>query len=242
MTLWLRPYYTLDWGRTEMEGTIVLSLRIRPTGDTYEIATERSSGSEKLDAAALLAAKSWRFTPARWQGGPIESQVIVELTFRFFEYSVTRIDEATFAGASKRDSSGTALQDRSAMIRKLVEQLRSGDPAEPDVPRYTNESPQLGGEMRDWGPVTGVQFLGSIGTPQWRRYDKQPKFQSTVGSNSVAVRWELYRVAYDDKAALWEVAIDRKGGVWAMKAELLDESERAAKAVVTCPGSPLSKD
>jgi outer membrane biosynthesis protein TonB len=45
MVLWLRPAYPLEWARTEMEGTIRLGLRIRPTGDAYEIEIERSSGS-----------------------------------------------------------------------------------------------------------------------------------------------------------------------------------------------------
>jgi TonB family protein len=239
MILWLRPYYTLDWGRTEMEGTIVISLRIHPTGDTYEIAMQSSSGSEKFDAAAMLAAKSWRFTAARWQGQPIESQVIVALTFRLFEYSAGRIDEAAYTRAEKMNSSAVR-SDHAVSIRTLADQLRSNGTSALVLPRHADESPPLRGEMRAWGPVSGVQFLGVIGSPEWRRYKIQSNFRKHAGADSVDVRWELYRVLYEDQAALWEVAIDRKGGAWAMKAESLDATERVPDSAAGCPSAHLS--
>ena len=91
MVRWLRPSFPLDWARTEMEGTVRLRFVIRSTGATSEIDIQRSSGSQKLDASATEAAKFWRFEPESWNGRPIDSNATVELTFRFFEFSASRL-------------------------------------------------------------------------------------------------------------------------------------------------------
>jgi TonB family protein len=137
MVVWMRPAYTLDWAWTELEGTVRLGFRIRPTGGTYQIEIEQSSGSQKLDATAVEAAKSWRFTPARWQGRSIDGEATVDLTFRFFEYSVSRID-----------ASRTVHRNRSEAVRRLVDQLRSKT------------------TMRDWSPYQAFNIsVSSVASP-----------------------------------------------------------------------------
>jgi TonB family protein len=241
MVVWLRPSYTLDWARTEMEGTIRLGFRIRPTGETYQTEIEQSSGSQKLDATALEAAKSWKFTPARWQGRSIDGKATVELTFRFFEYSVSRIDDQAVTRASKRDASRTVHVDRSEVVRRLVDQLRSKTSNVFVAPGETDRSSLWPAAMRDWGPTSGVQYLGTLGRSEWRRYNVKLKFRTLEHAESVAVRWELYRVVHDNHAALWEVALDRTGGVWALKAESLETLERAKQSAVVCLGANFIK-
>jgi TonB family protein len=239
MVQWLRPDYPLEWAQTELEGTIQLSLRILSIGDTDDIRIERSSGSQKLDASAAVAAKSWRFAPARWQGRPIESRARMELTFRFFEYSVSRIDDEAPTGASKRDLRSSAHDDRSEVVRRLVEQLRAGTRNAMFTGADAPARPRWPTAMRDWGPLSGIRYLGTIGIPQWRRYPIASKFRMSEHANSVVVRWELYRVVHEDHAALWEIALDRTGGVWALKAESLDAVDRANKSAVVCPGATV---
>ena len=220
MIVWLRPSYTLDWARTEMEGTLRLALRISPSGDIYQLQIDQSSGSQKLDATAVAAAKSWRFKPASWQGRSVDSKVTVELTFRFFEYSVARIDDQEIAKVSQRNAKSAAHADRGDAARRLVEQLR---PIWPPA-------------MGDWGPIAAVQDLGTIGGPEWRRYNIKSKFRTAGQTGSVVVRWELYRMAHDNHSALWEVGKDRTGAVWAAKAESLDALERANGSATVCAG------
>jgi protein TonB len=242
MVLWLRPAYPLEWARTEMEGTIRLGLRIRPTGDAYEIEIERSSGSQKLDAKAAEAPKAWRFAPARWQGRPIESKATVELTFNFFEYSVSRVDDEAIAGASKKNVGRSVGLDRSDVVRTLVERLRTETTNESFAPANAERGPRWPAAMRDWGPVSGVQYLGIIGRPEGRRYNVKLKFRAAEHANSVVVRWELHQVKHHNHAALWEMGLDRRGGVWALKAESLDTSDRANKSAIVCPDNNLTKD
>jgi TonB family protein len=225
MVVWLRPSYTLDWARTEMEGTVRLALRISAIGNTDQMQIEQSSGSQKLDATAVEAAKSWRFKPANWQGRSVDSKVTVELNFRFFEYSASRIDDQEIAKVPRRNAKTVAHPDRNDAARRLMEQLR---PAWPPA-------------MRDWGPIAAVQDLGTIGGPEWRRYNIKSQFRTAGHANSVVVRWKLYRVAHDNHSALWEVGEDRTGAVWAAKAESLDALDRTNGSATVCPGDNASR-
>jgi TonB family protein len=240
MVLWLRPAYPLEWARTEMEGTVLLNLRIGPTGDTSEIKIARSSGSPKLDVLAARAAKSWRFTPENWQGRPIESNATVELTFRFFEFIASRIDDEATTAVSKTDLRRTAHNDRTEVVRRLVEQLRTRTTHVFVASTFADAGPSWPASMHDWGAVSDIQYLGTIGRPEWRRYKVDSKYQASESLNSVVLRWELYRVVHNDHAALWEVGLDRTGGVWAAKAESLEALEHATKPAVVCQGDNLT--
>jgi TonB family protein len=237
MVLWLRPAYPLDWARTEMEGTVRLRLKIRSTGATSEIKIQRGSGSQRLDVSAAEAAKSWRFAPERWQGQPIDSNATVELTFRFFEFSASRLGDESIATASRRGVRGTVPIDRGEVVRSLVEQLRTRATNVFVAPVNADGGPSWPTSMSDWGAVKRIQYLGAVGSPEWRRYKVSLKYQWAEPFDSVAVRWELYRVAHDNHAALWEVGLDRTGHVWAVKAESLEKLEHATKAAVVCKGN-----
>lgn len=240
MVQWLRPAYPMEWARTEMEGTTRVAFKIRATGNTDEIEVERSSGSQQLDATATQAAKAWRFVPGKWQGRPIESMATLELTFNFFEYRVSVIDEETISRASRRDVAKIGHLDRSTRIRTLVEALRSGTIDESVAPAYANTRPSWPATMRDWGPISGIQYLGPIGAPEWRRYTVKPKNSAARHAKTVVMRWELYRVVHTDSVALWEVAIDRTGGVWAVEAEPMENRARANNSPAACPGDAQS--
>jgi protein TonB len=242
MVLWLRPAYPLEWARTELEGTIRLGLRIRPTGDTYQIAVERSSGSQKLDAVATEAAKSWRFTPATRQGPPIESKATVELTFNFFEYKVSLIDDEVTTRDPKTGARRTVHLDRSEVVRRLVEQLRTRTTNVLVAPVYADGAPPWPAAMRDWGPISDVQYIGTVGRPESTRYNVKLKFRTAEHANSVVVRWELYRVVHENHSALWEVGLDRTGGVWAFKAQSADSLDPVNKSATSCPAEGPTKD
>ncbi len=79
---WLRPQYPPDWAVAGVSGSVVLDLLIDPSGKPIAISVAQSSGSAQLDAAALTAAKWWRFAPPRWKSGPVEVWGRVEVRFR----------------------------------------------------------------------------------------------------------------------------------------------------------------
>jgi TonB family protein len=78
---WLRPEYPPDWAAAGVSGAVVLDLLIDPSGKPAVISVAQSSGAAQLDAAALTAAKWWRFAPPRGKSGPVEVWGRVEVRF-----------------------------------------------------------------------------------------------------------------------------------------------------------------
>jgi len=75
------PRYPEEARRAAREGTAVLRLRVRADGTVGEVLVERSAGDPALDAAAVEAARAWRFVPATRAGRAVESWVIVPVRF-----------------------------------------------------------------------------------------------------------------------------------------------------------------
>ncbi len=81
--------------------------------------------------------------------------------------------------------------------------------------------------MADWGPISAVQDLGTVGA-------------AAGTAHFTDLHWELYRVTHATHAALWEIASDRKGAVWALKAQALETPERASTALLPCLSADIA--
>jgi len=76
------PVYPVLARRRGEEGKVLLKVRVSAQGEALNIAIAKSSGNELLDGAAVEAVTRWRFVPARRGDEPVESSVIVPMTFR----------------------------------------------------------------------------------------------------------------------------------------------------------------
>lgn len=76
------PRYPLEARRSGEQGTVTLRVLVTREGHAARVDVEKSSGSARLDAAALEAVKAWRFVPARKGQEAIESSVLVPIVFR----------------------------------------------------------------------------------------------------------------------------------------------------------------
>jgi protein TonB len=106
MVRWLRPVYPMDWALGDMEGSVRLDLRIDPLGQPIATTVAQSSGSPRLDEAALRAASFWRFAPPVWKSQPVEVEGRVEVRFNFFRFGFSRpgepVTKASSANAERR--------------------------------------------------------------------------------------------------------------------------------------------
>lgn len=76
------PIYPEMSRRLGEEGTVELAIGVLHDGSVHDLKIGRSSGYPRLDAAALAAARTWRFNP-RTGGGEVESisyRVVFRLT------------------------------------------------------------------------------------------------------------------------------------------------------------------
>lgn len=75
------PAYPATSRRIGEEGRVVLRVLVSTLGQAEQVEVRTSSGSSRLDQAALLAVKRWRFEPARQGGAPVQAWVLVPISF-----------------------------------------------------------------------------------------------------------------------------------------------------------------
>ncbi|MGH7151486.1 MAG: energy transducer TonB [Planctomycetota bacterium] len=63
-------------------GIVLVLVRVSARGAVTEARIGESSGSRPLDRAALEAVGRWRFLPARLDGEPCDSEVLLPVRFR----------------------------------------------------------------------------------------------------------------------------------------------------------------
>lgn len=63
------------------QGRVLLRVLVSVNGDTDKVQIETSSGSNKLDQAAIQAVKRWNFIPAKRSNQPISAYVLVPVQF-----------------------------------------------------------------------------------------------------------------------------------------------------------------
>ncbi len=65
-----KPVYPRLAIRRQLEGTVILTIDVLPSGKVANISVETGSGFSLLDQAAIKAVSQWRFTPAHRVGTP----------------------------------------------------------------------------------------------------------------------------------------------------------------------------
>ena len=76
-----KPVYPSLSRRNSEEGRVMLKVRVSAQGNALDVAISKSSGYSRLDTAAADAVTRWRFVPAKRGDEPVESSVIVPITF-----------------------------------------------------------------------------------------------------------------------------------------------------------------
>ncbi len=77
-----RPAYPRVSRKLGEEGKVILRVRVNAAGRPEHIELKHTSGSERLDQAALDTVIRWRFVPARRGDEAIASWVLVPITFK----------------------------------------------------------------------------------------------------------------------------------------------------------------
>jgi protein TonB len=75
------PRYPLESRRAHEQGTVVLMVVLGTDGNVSDIWVTRTSGSDRLDRAALNAVRKWRWSPTTRDGTAVMVKGIVEIPF-----------------------------------------------------------------------------------------------------------------------------------------------------------------
>ena len=93
-----KPEYPATALNDKAEGLVETQLYIDKQGAVSKVVIVQSSGREDLDNAAVEAARQYRFKPARLNGAPVSSMVMIPFQFRLTSSLSTigsRIDKVT---------------------------------------------------------------------------------------------------------------------------------------------------
>ncbi len=75
------PNYPSVSRRLGEQGKVLLRVQVASDGKADSVALHTSSGSNRLDQAALAAVKKWRFVPAKRGGQAVSASVVVPVSF-----------------------------------------------------------------------------------------------------------------------------------------------------------------
>lgn len=76
------PSYPAYARRAREQGVVMLRVRVDAAGGVEGVEIHKSSGSQRLDDAALAAVKRWRFAPARMGDRPVSGIALVPINFQ----------------------------------------------------------------------------------------------------------------------------------------------------------------
>lgn len=77
----VQPVYPADLQEQKIEGEVWLECVVSVEGEPTEIKVKKGL-HERLDAAAVVALKQWRFRPGTKHGEPVPTTITVEFTFK----------------------------------------------------------------------------------------------------------------------------------------------------------------
>jgi periplasmic protein TonB len=75
------PVYPMISRRMHEQGRVLLQVLVSAAGDAAKVELKTSSGSSRLDQAALETVKNWRFIPAKQGQQPVDAWVLVPIAF-----------------------------------------------------------------------------------------------------------------------------------------------------------------
>jgi protein TonB len=75
------PAYPLISRRMHEQGRVLLQVLVSAAGDAAKVELKTSSGSSRLDEAALETVRNWRFVPAKQGQQPVDAWVLVPIAF-----------------------------------------------------------------------------------------------------------------------------------------------------------------
>ena len=84
----MKPDYTEEGRRRNLEGDVVLEIVVRATAASADVKLLQGLGAG-LDQRAIDAVRQWRFSPARRYGTPVDVIVEVAVEFKFASRSTS---------------------------------------------------------------------------------------------------------------------------------------------------------
>lgn len=211
------PQYPLSAKRLREEGKTQALLRVDEAGKVLEVKVIASSGSRRLDNAAVSAFRKWKF--ASVPSGTAPEGTWIETSHRFLlthiNYSLL---QDTAAGSIQVTDGGArgAPPGSAPALRRFLETVVEGRLNEfPD--RAREQLAPMRAALSQWGSVKSVEFVSTAGPPEWTAYQVAKDAAPHAGVSRVDCKWAVLEVRLENAKTVWLVALDRDGMIWSAR-------------------------
>jgi protein TonB len=220
---YVAPIYPPRAAFAREHGHIGMAVLVDAQGDVNAVKVLRSTGSRRLDKAAVSAVRQWKFAADKSgaRGKPLWGLVSLEFAppqrllgvpLIVMPYAaVAREMDAEIAMNHKRHLHvpSTEMSVRS-LLQKLVAAFPSEPGHDPETDRESSgESPE--GELGRLGPIQSVNFLGFVDHGIDRDNPESLDLRDLTQFESY--HWEVYDVEQKHGSSVWLVAVTTRGSI-----------------------------
>ena len=212
------PAYPPVSVRRGEQGIATVVIHIAQNGRVDAARVGRSSGSSRLDRAALDAVRKWRFQKLPAGAAANGTWVKTDLRFVLYQFSYSRlapgVTDSVYAdqvnprpGAAEEATPGS----KDALLR-FVAAVRDGTYSDGDSATH-DQIAQMRAVLQRWGEVQSAEFTGTVYGGRWMSYRLPQDFPGHLAP-MVEVSWNMFEVRHSDATSEWLIAVDRDGKVW----------------------------
>jgi protein TonB len=211
------PKYPTRSARLREEGATGVHIRVEESGRVTEVRVTRSSGSRRLDDAAIDAVRKWKFARMPQGAAPNGAWVASELRFILYRFTYSRLDndatEDLYVEEVKVGASDEAAPGSEAALGRFIAEMRAGSLAGHAAGANRAAAAKMRAALEEWGEVKSIRFTGSAGGPQWLAYEMDGNRRGFVRP-TVEVKWNMFEVLHQNTTSEWLIAVDRDGTIW----------------------------
>jgi protein TonB len=213
------PQYPRDAKRRGQEGTTQALMRVDEAGRVVDVKVIASSGSHRLDDAAVTAFRQWKFASVPTGTAPQGSWI--QTSHRFLlthvNYSLLRDGAAEDIRVTETSPRGTAPSGSDEALRQFLEAVAEGRPSDISD-RGRAQLAQMRAALSQWGAVKSVEFVSTAGPAEWTAYELAEDAEAHTHVARVDCKWAVLEVRHENAKTMWLIALDRNGTVWSARA------------------------
>lgn len=215
------PRYPSRSARLREEGATAVHVRVDESGRVAEVKLTRSSGSKRLDSAAIDAVRKWKFARSPVGSAPSGTWVATELRFLLYRFMYSRLgDDATdsvYVEETRIGATDEATPGSHEALTRFIAEVKTGNFPDDAKRHGGSEVARMRAALEEWGEVQSIRFTGTAGGPRWIAYEVDSK-NSDVLRPTVEVSWNTFEVQHQNATSEWLVAVDREGTIWNARA------------------------
>jgi len=217
---YVAPRYPDLSARFGEHGEVAMALLVDAKGNVDRVKIVRSTGSARLDRAAVSAVRQWKFASGKGAvlGKPVWEQV------KFLFAPAQRVLSAPLIvmpyAAVARKIDAEINTDRKASVKAPSAEVsvrRSLEKLTAAFPVKRGNDPAMGGEesieadLGLLGPIHSVRFLGFV--DHGIALDRSDAWEAQGPPQPESTHWEVYDVEQNRGSSVWLVATTARGSI-----------------------------